>query len=247
MKRILTAAIASLTLMLGSTPPAHAIFGVGDIVIDPSNLAQNILTAARTLEMVNNQIIQLQNEAQMLIHQARNLESLDFNAAQRLRMTLATTERLFAEARGLAYEVTRMQEQFERLYPEAYSAATSHDQLNADRRARWVNSREALATAMEMQAQARQNFTEDESVLSDLISQSQSSVGALQASQAGNQLLALQIRQLMQAQQLQVAEGRASALEQARFVAAEERSRELRSRFMTRETRYTPESVQVFR
>lgn len=244
MKKILTAIAASLTLILGLTPPAHAIFGVGDIVIDPSNLAQNILTAARTLQMVNNQIVQLQNEAQMLIHQARNLESLDFNAWQRLRSTLATTERLFAEAHGLAYEVTRMQEQFERLYPEAYSAATSHDQLNADHRARWVNSREALATAMEMHAQVRQNFQADESVLSDLIAGSQGAVGALQATQAGNQMLALQIRQLMQAQQLQIAEGRATALEQARLVAAEERSRELRRRFMSRETRYTPESVQ---
>ena len=39
--------------------------------------AQNILqTAARSLEEVNNQITSLQNEAQMLINQARNLASL---------------------------------------------------------------------------------------------------------------------------------------------------------------------------
>jgi len=44
------------TTPLTMAPPAHAVFGVGDIVIDPTNLAQNILTAARSLEQINNQI-----------------------------------------------------------------------------------------------------------------------------------------------------------------------------------------------
>ncbi|PWG74457.1 P-type conjugative transfer protein TrbJ, partial [Enterococcus hirae] len=60
-------------------PPAHAIFGIGDIVIDPSNLAQNILTAANTLEQINNQVKQLQNEADMLINQATNLVRTGYN------------------------------------------------------------------------------------------------------------------------------------------------------------------------
>ncbi len=46
------------------------------IIYDPSNYAQNVLTAARTREQINNQITQLQNEAQMLINQARDLASL---------------------------------------------------------------------------------------------------------------------------------------------------------------------------
>jgi type IV secretion system protein TrbJ len=37
------------------------------IVYDPSNYAQNVLQAARALEQINQQIAQLQNEAQMLI------------------------------------------------------------------------------------------------------------------------------------------------------------------------------------
>lgn len=57
--------------------PANAFFGgFGRIVYDPTNHAENLLTAARTLEQINNQITSLQNEAQMLINQARNLASL---------------------------------------------------------------------------------------------------------------------------------------------------------------------------
>lgn len=45
---------------------------------------------------------------------------------------------------------------------------------------------------MQMQAQASQNLSDDEGVLADLVGKSQSAVGALQAMQVMNQLLALQ-------------------------------------------------------
>ena len=56
-----------------------------------------------------------------------------------------------------------------------------------------------LHTAMRMQAQVSQNLAQDESALADLVSQSQSATGALQAMQATNQLLALQAKQSIQA------------------------------------------------
>ncbi|MFO5417801.1 P-type conjugative transfer protein TrbJ, partial [Salmonella enterica subsp. enterica serovar 1,4,[5],12:i:-] len=85
-------------------------------VFDPSNYTQNTLTAVRTLQQINNQINQLQNEAQMLMNQARNLANLDFNVVNRLRTTLATTERLIAEAQGMAYDVQHLDREFARLY-----------------------------------------------------------------------------------------------------------------------------------
>lgn len=235
--------VSTLALvLLNCAMPARAQFAV----IDPANLVQNILTAVRTLETVNNQIRQLQNEATMLTNMSRNLQSLDFNSLQRLRVTLATTQRLFQEAQGLAFQLARAQEQFAHLYPAAYDALTSYEQLNTDRKTRWDNSREALATTVNMQAQAQENLADDEQVLADLVTRSQSAVGALQAVQSTNQLLALQSRQMMQGQQLQIAQDRAAAVEQARVVAAEERARELRQRFMSRATRYTAEPVQLF-
>lgn len=52
----LAALVAAGVIALGIASPAHALFGIGDIVFDPTNLAQNILTAANTLEQINNQI-----------------------------------------------------------------------------------------------------------------------------------------------------------------------------------------------
>lgn len=231
--------MTSLTATLA--PSAQAV-----TVFDPSNFSQNLLIAIRTLEQINNQVEQLQNEARMLTNDARNLAGLDFDASERLRRTLATTTRLIQQAKGLAYEVSQADANFARLYPEAYAQSISGNQMAADARERWRTSLEALRTTLIMQAQSAQNLAVDEQTLTDLVAQSQGAQGNLQAAQATNQLLALQARQSIQAQQLQITQGRAQALEQARQVAAEERSREVRRRFDSGTTRYNPHTVRFY-
>lgn len=245
--RVLSISLAAaLSASLLTVQPAHALFGVGDIVLDPTNLVQNTLTAVRTLEQINNQIQQLQNEAQMLMNQARNLASLPFNVVNRLRSNLATTQRLIAQAQGLAYDVTSIDRDFARLYPDQYAATVSGNQMYLDAQERWKNTLSGLQTAMRMQAQVSQNLAQDESALADLVSQSQSATGALQAMQATNQLLALQAKQSIQAQQLQITQDRAASLELARQAAATERAREVRRRFLGTGTPYTPQSVNFY-
>lgn len=238
-KCLLAAAIAA---MLGTVSTVQAQW----VVVDPTNLAQNTLTAFRMLEQINNQVQQLQNEAQMLINQSRNLASLDFNVVNRLRSTLATTEQLIAEAQGLAYDVQNLDHEFARLYPEEYTATVSGDQMYQDAHERWRHTLDGLHTAMRMQAQVSQNLREDESALADLVSQSQSADGALQAMQATNQFLALQAKQSIQSQQLQLTQDRAASLELARQAAEIERSREVRQRFLGEGTPYTPHAVQFY-
>ncbi|MBN9330196.1 MAG: P-type conjugative transfer protein TrbJ [Comamonas sp. SCN 67-35] len=237
--RFLSLAIAAL---IGVTSTAQAQW----VVIDPTNLVQNTLTAVRTMEMIENQINQLQNEAQMLVNQGRNLASLPFNTVNRLRSTLANTQQLIAQAQGVAFQVQTMDQQFAQLYPQQYAATVSGDQMYQDAHRRWQNTLTGLQTAMQMQAQVSQNLTDDESVLTDLVGQSQSATGALQAQQATNQLLALQAKQSIQAQQLQLTQGRATALELARQAAAVERGREVTQRFLGTGTPYTPQSVNFY-
>jgi type IV secretion system protein TrbJ len=232
MNKFILAPLAALMLM---TAPAHAQW----IVFDPSNYAQNILTAAHTLETINNQVRQLQNDA-------LNLTNLDFSSLAELRAALSSANQLIQQAQGLAYQVSTMQADFERLYPEAYTSAISGSQMALDARQRWDFSLKALGAAMRVQAQAVQNFASDENTLTDLVNRSQSAVGALQAAQATNQLLALQSRQAMQEQQLRVTQDRAVGLELARVVAAQERAREVRRRFQGDGTRYTPQTVNFY-
>ncbi len=225
-KRLIAAAIAAMLC----TATAHAQW----VVVDPTNLVQNTLTAIRTLEQINNQIQQLQNEAQMLMNQARNLASLPSSVVNQLRANLATTERLIAQARGLAYDVTNLDREFQRLYPEQYAATVSGDQMYRDAQERWRNTLNGLQTTMRMQAQVSQNLGEDESVLADLVGKSQSAEGALQAKQS------------IQSQRLQITQDRAASLELARQAAATERAREVRRRFLGEGTPYTPQSVNFY-
>lgn len=247
LKPNLAALAAAGVLAFGIAQPSYALFGVGDVVLDPVNLVQNTLTAVRTLEQINNQIKQLENEAQSLINQARNLASLPFNVVNRLRSNLDTTRQLIAQARGLAYDIQQMDQQFAQLYPEQYAATVSGNQMFQDAHRRWQNTLQGLQTAMRMQAQVSQNVNQDEGVLADLVSQSQSATGALQATQATNQLLALQAKQSIQVQQLQLTQDRAASLELARQAAAVERGREVTRRFLGTGTAYTPQTVQLFR
>jgi P-type conjugative transfer protein TrbJ len=238
--RALSVSLA-VALSLPAVRPALAL-----TVVDPTNLVQNTLTAVRTLEQINNQVQQLQNESRMLINQARNLASLDYNVVNRLRASLLRSERLIAEAQGLAYDVQNLDSEFARLYPDKYAATVSGDQMYRDSQERWAHTLNGLHTAMRMQAQVSRNLSDDESSLGDLVGQSQSATGALQAMQATNQLLALQAKQSIQAQQLQLTQDRAAALELARQAAATERAREVRRRFLGEGTPYTPHPVQLY-
>jgi P-type conjugative transfer protein TrbJ len=64
------AAVGAVVLVSYTASPSLAQV----IVFDPNNYAQSVLRAARALQQINNQITSLQNQAQMLINQAKNLD-----------------------------------------------------------------------------------------------------------------------------------------------------------------------------
>ncbi|QKR98598.1 P-type conjugative transfer protein TrbJ [Sphingomonas sp. CL5.1] len=233
----------ALSPMLAS--PAHAQFGFGRIVYDPSNYAQNVLTAARTLEQINNQITSLQNEAQMLINQARNLASLPYSSLQQLQQNVQRTQQLLGQAQNIAFEVGQIDQAFQQQYGNV-SLSTTDAQLVADARSRWENTVGGLQDAMRVQAGAVGNIDGNRAEMAALVGQSQGATGALQATQAGNQLLALQSQQLSDLIAVISANGRADALTEAERATAAEQGRIQRERFLTPGTGYQPGNAQMF-
>ena len=233
----------ALSPMLAS--PAHAQFGFGRIVYDPSNYAQNVLTAARTLEQINNQITSLQNEAQMLINQARNLASLPYSSLQQLQQNVSRTQQLLSQAQNIAFEVGQIDQAFQQQYGNV-SLSTTDAQLVADARSRWENTVGSLQDAMRVQAGAVGNIDSNRAEMAALVGQSQGATGALQATQAGNQLLALQSQQLSDLIAVISANGRADALTEAERATAAEQGRIQRERFLTPGSGYQPGNAQMF-
>ncbi len=235
----LLAVPATLSPLL--TPPAAAQITVWD----PSNYTQNVLSAARALQQINNQITSLQNEAQGLINQGRNLASLPFSSLQQLQQSVQRTQQLLGEAQRIAYNVQQIDRAFQTTYGNA-SLSASDAQLVAGARERWQNTVGGLQDAMRVQAGVVGNIDTNRTQMSALVGQSQGATGALQATQAGNQLLALQAQQLADLTAVVAANGRAQALSDAERAAAAEQGREQRRRFLTPGVGYQPGNARMF-
>lgn len=201
--------------LLAAAPTAQAQF----TVFDPTNYAQNVLQAARALETINNQISSLQNEAQMLIGQAKNLANLPFSSLSALQAQVDRTRALLNEAQGLAYDVSQIQTAFRSHYGPVDLSATDAA-ITSRAETRWTTAVAGFQDALKVQAGVVGGLGASRDQMSSLVSASQSAVGALQATQAGNQLLALQSQQLADLLALSAAQGRAQALEAADRAAA---------------------------
>ena len=216
------------------------------IVFDPTNFSQNVLTAARELQQVDNEIQSLENQATMLINQARNLASLPYSSLAQLEQSITQTEQLLLQAQRIAYSITAINQAFTQTYPQAYSASPSSQQLIAGAQTRWQNSLAGFQDAMTVQAGAVQNLDSTRTQINALISSSQSAAGALQAAQSGNQLIALQTKQLADLTGVMAAIARAQSLEGARNVENELQAQQQLATFLNYGPGYHPGSAQMF-
>lgn len=240
--RYLRCGIAALALATAAVP-AGAQFG--GIVYDPSNYAQNVLTAARALQQVNNQIQQLQNQATQLINEARNLATLPTSSLAQLQSQVQRTQQLLQNAQKIAYDVQSIDQAFAVKY-RGVSMSSSDQALVDGARDRWETSVGAFEDALKTQAGVVGNIEGARATMSTLVGASQSATGALQAAQAGNQLLALQSQQLSDLAALLASAGRAQALDAAQRAAAQDQAREQLRRFLAPGAGYRPADVKMF-
>jgi P-type conjugative transfer protein TrbJ len=222
--------------------PVHAQVAV----FDAGNFAENVLTAARELQQVNNEIQGLENQATMLINQAKNLASLPYSTLAQLDQSIDQTQELLAQAQNIGYDITTIDQAFRQAYPETYSSATTSDQLEADAQSRWENARAGYQDAMNVQAGVVQNLAMTHAQIDALVSSSQSAEGALQASQASNQLLAVQSGQLADIASLIAAQGRAAALAGAADAESQAQAQAQLNQFLSTGSGYQPQTVEMF-
>ncbi len=242
MRRRVKSIAAALMISAGIIPtiaptPAHAVFGFGGIVFDPSNYAQNILTAARTLQTVNNQIRQLQNEADMLINDAKNLARLGYDPRSEINRLLNEISRLMDTAKAISYTVSETDRIFRAQYPEDYST-WSKSAMAAAAEAQWMNARNAHHDALIMQSQIAQTVKADATTLNAMLTETASAEGNLAVAQAGNQIMALNAKQSMQIQELMAAQYRAQSLERARNLQIEREGKVALARFVGASSAY---------
>lgn len=242
MKKLLAlaSAVSLGAFAIGTTAVPLAPASAAMPVFDATNYAQNLLQAARALDQINNQIKSLQNQATMIETMTRNLKQVDFPQLARMRASLAEIDQLMAEAKGIEFDVKRLDQQFAKLFPGDGGAALRNDERVRGAKERLANAMEGFRHNMKVQSKVVASVREDAETLRDLSETSQNATGSLQAQQAASQLLALSTKQQFQIQEMLASEFRSEALERARRAQEQEEARGATRRFLGRGRAYTP-------
>jgi P-type conjugative transfer protein TrbJ len=221
--------------VVASASPCHAQL----TVFDPANYQQNLLSALRALAAINNQVRQLQNEAQMLLRMDRHLQSLPGGISPQLSQVLFEMQRQVASGDAIALKVKETDAAFERLFPKTFSDTLTGDDILRQVRLRWDETHAAFKRAALLQGQIAESTTADGRLLTDILSRSEGSVGALQAAQAGNELTALNVKQALQLQALLAAQTRAETVDRSRAIVAQQEARQQFKSFLGDGRAYT--------
>ena len=204
---------------------ASSAQGQGLPVFDPLNYGQNLLTAARALENIQNQVRMLQGQAQQLLRMDQNLRPLGGGIGGDLQSTLSQLRARIGEGDAIALKVRETDAAFQRLYPKTFGDTVTSDEMVQAARTRWEEAQAGFRRAALLQGQVNENMDGDGRLLGTVLQRSQSAVGALQVAQAGNELAALGIKQTLQLQALLAVQHRADTADRLRSVIAEEEAR----------------------
>ena len=216
----LLSAATAIALSLGAAVFAITPAQAQRIVYDPSNHAQAILQATRALQTVNNQIRQLQNEAQMLA-------SLNLQMAPELQDAIGNARELFEQAQAVRYNLSSIAQEIETLYPDDFQSLNLDNVLTQSDA--WMGeSRTSLEALMRQQARAAEAIGGTQGQVRRALGASAGASGQTSAIQASNQMLGVLSTQLAELQALQIAQSRALATERLEQEAREARAREIR-------------------
>lgn len=225
---------AAAGVLIGGALPSVAL-----TVFDPSNYQQNLLSAARALEQINNQIRSLQNQAEVLLRMDQNLASLGTTISPDLQRTLADIQTQVQAGEGIALRLRQTQNSYDEIFPGQVSAALSSDDVLRNATTRWEEEYAAFRRSALVQGQIADSMETDARLLGDALASSRNAVGALEATQAGNELTGLSVKQSLALQGLLTVQARAETLTRARDLATEEEARQRFKSFVGAGSAYT--------
>ena len=187
--------VVVVTIMLMATSSA---WGFAAVVLDPSNLVQNTISALKAVESVINEVQMLANQVKQIENMVQNTRNYagvwDREALPRL-MRLG---QIIEQEQAITYAMAAMDRTFRERYPgyrPITDWATAYDQWT---RTTLDTLRGSLAS-MRLHAD---DFADEQRRIQTLTALSDSAEGRMQAVQAGNMLAAEQIQQLAKLRQL---------------------------------------------
>jgi P-type conjugative transfer protein TrbJ len=179
-----------------------AAWGYAMIVLDPSNLVQNTISAMKAIESVINEVQMIANQIKQIENMVQNTRSVGGVWDQQALPRLIQLGQVIDQEQAVAYAMTGMDRVFRERYPgyrPVTDWAAAYDQWT---RTTLDTLRGSLA-AVRLHAD---DFADEQRRIQTLTALSDSAEGRMQALQAGNMLAAEQIQQLVKLRQLMMAQ-----------------------------------------
>jgi P-type conjugative transfer protein TrbJ len=212
---------------------------LGEGLYEDYALQSILLSAARALEQINNQVRLLQGQAQMLLKMDQNLLRLGSTMSPDLLGSLSGIQAQLRAGEGIALQLRATESAYERLFPKQVSAALASDDVLRNAKSRWEEQYAALHRAALLQGQIADGIDADTHLLGDAMARSRGAAGALEVAQAGNELTALSVKQSLALQSLLAAQYRADTIAKAREIASEEEGKQRFKTFLGNGQAYT--------
>jgi P-type conjugative transfer protein TrbJ len=215
-----------IVALMASLLASSALPGAAQLtVFDPVNQQQNLISAARALQQINNQVRQLQSEAQMLARMEQNLVRLKGSLSGDLQRTLSAINTHLQQGHAIALSLKATEAAYARLFPPSAQTHSGAARLSTARQ-RWSQEYASLERAARLQGEIGDGIAADGILLRDAMDRSRTANGALEVAQAGNELTALSLKQALGLQALIATQQRAETLKAARDLASEAEGRQ---------------------
>lgn len=205
---VIAATAGAAIVVLATARPAQALFGVGDIVFDPANLAQHVLI----LEQHAQQLLQLKAQVEQM---DRMLQDWDFS---RLDETLAQMETIHGQLDTIGSSLGDLAGRF----PDDWTGSDPHHadaSINPQLKQWRSEQRQRAEQTVELHQAIADSIAGTRGRVADYVAKSNAAPGQLAAQQATNELLAVQVQQLQELQALEVAALRSEIERQAAAIS----------------------------
>jgi type IV secretion system protein TrbJ len=188
--------LATVVLCLTLPAPALALFGVGDVVFDPTMYASQ-------LQQLQQETATVTNLAQQLQYAIKNTTGGGAGAWQSNENLLTNLGNLINEQEGLSYSIQGLTQQFQQLYPGFNATSTAGVQSPQTTVETTLDTLNGALASAQMQAQ---NFQAEQAQLQSLEFKNQTAIGNLQAAQVSNEIALAQVQQIQLLRQLVMAQ-----------------------------------------
>lgn len=183
--------------LVSLTQPCQAF-----IVYDPSNWAQNAMTAKNSLKSLINQAIEIKQQLEQLRLAGLNTAGLSHYESQTISQLIEKLDNITQQGDALSYAMKDVSRQFNNRYPDYVNDAKAPQDFQKANHQWSASTLDTLNNTLQALQVSGAHFQAEEALLSKLRAQGEAATGRLQALQVSTEMTAETVNQLQELKRL---------------------------------------------